>query len=94
MRKTKWLKRILLTCTLIIASVACVIGVISTTHVGIAKAEGETNGEVALPYVLKQGNTGAVASVQIAANSVSKTNSLGQTLKGVELSSELWLFRT
>lgn len=88
MRKTKWLKRILLTCTLIIASVACVIGVISTTHVGIAKAEGETNGEVALPYVLKQGNTGAVASVQIAANSVSKTNSLGQTLKGVELSSE------
>ena len=73
---------------LIIASVACVIGVISTTHVGIAKAEGETNGEVALPYVLKQGNTGAVASVQIAANSVSKTNSLGQTLKGVELSSE------
>lgn len=88
MRKTKWLKRALLICTSIIASAACAFCFIVSARAGVIAAENETNSEVALPYVLKQGNTGAVASVQIAANSVSKTNALGQTLKGVELSSE------
>ncbi len=88
MRKTKWLKRALLTCTSIIASAACAVCFIASARASVIAAENETNSEAALPYVLKQGNTGAVASVKIAANSVSKTNSLGQTLKGVELSSE------
>ena len=88
MRKTKWLKRALLICTSIIASAACAVSFIASARASVIAAENETNFEVALPYILKQGNTGAVASVQIAANSVSKTNALGQTLKGVELSSE------
>lgn len=88
MRKTKWLKRALLICTSIIASAACAVCFIASARTSVIAAENETNSEVALPYILKQGNTGAVASVQIAANSVSKTNALGQTLKGVELSSE------
>lgn len=88
MRKTKWLKRALLICMSIIASAACAVCFIASARASVIAAENESNSEVALPYILKQGNTGAVASVKIAANSVSKTNALGQTLKGVELSSE------
>lgn len=88
MRKTKWLKRALLACTSIIASAACALCFISSAHVGAVAAESETATDVALPYVFKHGTTGAVPGVTIGAKSVSKTNSLGQTLKGVELSSE------
>lgn len=88
MRKTKWLKKALLTCMSIMVSAACALCFISSAHVGAVAAESETATDVALPYVFKHGTTGAVPGVTIGAKSVSKTNSLGQTLKGVELSSE------
>lgn len=46
-----------------------------------------TEPNVALSYILSQGNTGAVAAQTISAHNVEKTNALGQTLKGVELRS-------
>ena len=85
MRKTKWLKKALLTCMSIMVSAACALCFISSAHVGAVAAESETATDVALPYVFKHGTTGAVPGVTIGAKSVSKTNSLGQTLKGVEL---------
>lgn len=88
MRRTKWLKRALLACTSIIASAACALCFISSAHVGAVAAESETATDVALPYVFKHGTTGAVPGVTIGAKSVSETNDLGQTLKGVELYSE------
>lgn len=88
MRKTKWLKKALLTCMSIMVSAACALCFISSAHVGAVAAESETATDVALPYVFKHGTTGAVPGVTIGAKSVSKTNALGQTLKGVELYSE------
>lgn len=85
MRKTKWLKRALLICTSIIALAACAVCFIASARVGAVAAESETATDVALPYVFKHGTTGAVPGVTIGAKSVSKTNSLGQKLKGVEL---------
>ena len=38
-------------------------------------------------YSLTWGSTGAVANAELYATPVTKTNALGQTLKGVELSS-------
>ena len=88
MRRTKWLKRTLLACMSIMLSAACALCLIASAHVDVVAAEDETTTDVALPYVFKHGTTGAVPGVTIGAKSVSKTNALGQTLKGVELYSE------
>ena len=81
LRKALFISLILAICLL------CIICLSATVNIGKAQDSESEVTNVSLPYVLKSGNTGAVTSEDIVATKVEKTNSLGQTLKGVELSS-------
>ena len=76
-----------------LSMVACATCFGVTANAGSVSAD---NGKVTLPggswtdvsgYSLVWGSTGAVANAELYATPVTKTNAKGQTLKGVELSS-------